>query len=382
MLQTKHPTVHVIFDFRHRATKSKPGVVDICVAWQRKRKYISTGVKICPQEWDRRGAFVKNRIDAGELNERIEALRKLVNTFITQIISERATFSFEDLTDFLNTKQTSGGDFVEYMRTEIKKDNTLAETTKRKYLQTVSYLKDFGKIRAFREITQTNVLEWLNWLHGKGYRQQTIHSLYKTLRRYVNTARAKSLIDDDPLMGIRVPRGASIRERWLAEKEVETLAKANIRKPLDKVRDTFLVQCYTGLAYSDLAGISHERVSYSGGMPVLTGYRKKTGQMYTIPLLPECQEILRRYDYRLPTMSLEQYNLRLKAIADICGIEKSIASHWGRRTCGMILLNRGVSIEVVAKILGHSNIRTTQECYAKILNGTVVDALKKIINND
>lgn len=378
MIQKKPPTVHVIFDFRHRATRNKPGVVNICVAWQRKRKYFSTGVRIYPQEWDRRGAFVKNRIDAGELNDRIDALRKLVNTFITQTVSERAEFSLDGLANFLGARPAPGGDFPGYIRGEIKNDNTLAPTTKRKYLQTVSYLNGVGKIRTFRDVTQASVLEWLNWLRGKGYRQQTVHSLYKTLRRYVNTARVKGLIDGDPLMGIRVPRGEAVRERWLTEEEVAALAAADIRKPLDKVRDTFLVLCYTGLAYSDLAGISPDRVSLSGGLPVLTGYRRKNGQLFTVPLLPECQRILARYAYRLPLMTLGQYNLRLKAVADICGIDKPIASHWGRRTCGMILLNRGVSIEVVAKILGHSNIRTTQACYAKILNGTVVEAMRKI----
>lgn len=379
MQQRKIPSVHVIFDFRHRATRSKPGVVNICVAWQGKRKYFSTGVRVYPQEWDRRGAFVKNRVDAGELNDRIEAIRKHINAFVTQAISERAEFSLDALTEYLGARHTHGEDFAGYIRGEIEKDNTLARPTKRKYLQTVSYLKQFGKIRTFRDVTQASVLEWLNWLHGKGYRQQTVHSLYKTLRRYVNTARMKGLIDGDPLMGIRVPRGEAVPERWLTEEEVAALAKADIRKPLDKVRDTFLVQCYTGLAYSDLPGISPDRVSPSGGLPVLTGYRRKTGQMYTVPLLPECQEILARYAYRLPLMTLEQYNMRLKAVADICGIDKPIASHWGRRTCGMILLNRGVSIEVVAKILGHADIRTTQQCYAKILSGTVVEAMRKIM---
>lgn len=63
-----------------------------------------------------------------------------------------------------------------------------------------------------------------------------------------------------------------------------------------------------------------------------------------------------------------------------CNIDKPLATHWARRTCGMLMLNKGYSIEVVAKVLGHSDIKTTQQCYAKILDRTVIDSFKKIEN--
>ena len=63
-----------------------------------------------------------------------------------------------------------------------------------------------------------------------------------------------------------------------------------------------------------------------------------------------------------------------------CDIDKPLATHWARRTCGMLMLNKGYSIEVVAKVLGHSDIKTTQHCYAKILDRTVIDSFKKIEN--
>ena len=64
--------------------------------------------------------------------------------------------------------------------------------------------------------------------------------------------------------------------------------------------------------------------------------------------------------------------MRLKVLADAAGVDKPISSHWARHTCGMLLLNKGVSMEVVAKILGHSSIKTTERVYAKVLRKTVV----------
>lgn len=371
------PTVHVVYDFRHRAGKTKKGVVDVCVTYCGKRKYISTGVKVFPSEWDRRDCAVRNRLDAEELNARVAAVRSRVNGYVSGCIGGGSAFSLDELAHHVGAVKEAGS-FVDFVGAEIEADNGIAATTKRAYRELVPRLREFGGIVSFGDVTTANVLAFVNWLKGRGYMQQTVHTAYKTLRRYVNVARVRGLVEGDPLLGVKVQRGQSEQGRWLSEGELSAIETAKVLPPLDKVRDVFLVQCYTGLAYSDLAAVCAANVQDEEGMPVLTGCRRKTGQPFAIPLLPGCVEILERYGWRLPLMSLEQYNMRLKAVADICGIDKPVASHWGRRTCGTMLLNKGVPIEIVAKILGHSNIRITQQCYAKILNKTVVAAMKRI----
>lgn len=371
------PTVHVVYDFRHRATKDKPGVVDVCVTYRGKRKYVGTGVKICSNEWDKKGFAVRNRFDAEELNTRIAVVRSRVNDYVNECIARGSAFSLDEMVRHVGAVKDVGL-FVDFVSAEIDADNGIAATTKRAYRELVPRLREFGGIVSFGDITTTNVLAFVNWLKGRGYKQQTVHTAYKTLRRYIYVARVRGLVKSDPLLGVRVPRGQSEQGRWLSGDELCRMETTKILPPLDKVRDLFLVQCYTGLAYSDLTALCAENVQEEDGMPVLTGCRQKTGQPFAVPLLPGCVEILDRYGWRLPLMSLEQYNMRLKAVADICGIDKPVASHWGRRTCGTMLLNKGVPIEIVAKILGHSNIRITQQCYAKILNRTVVAAMRRV----
>ena len=79
-------------------------------------------------------------------------------------------------------------------------------------------------------------------------------------------------------------------------------------------------------------------------------------------------------------MSNQQYNMRLKIVAQAAGVDKQIASHWLRRSAGMFYLNAGMPIEVVSKILGHSNIRTTQKAYAHILDKTVFREFDRLMN--
>ena len=81
--------------------------------------------------------------------------------------------------------------------------------------------------------------------------------------------------------------------------------------------------------------------------------------------------ILKRYNYQLPVLTNQRYNSYLKEIADICGIEKNLTSHLARHTAATLMLNSGIPLDVVAKILGHSNTQMTAH-YAKMLDKTII----------
>jgi site-specific recombinase XerD len=86
--------------------------------------------------------------------------------------------------------------------------------------------------------------------------------------------------------------------------------------------------------------------------------------------------ILERYSGILPIISNVKYNEYLKVVAHIANINKPISTHWARHTGATLLLNEGVPMQVVAKICGHSSARITEQIYAKLLDETVVDAIK------
>lgn len=106
------------------------------------------------------------------------------------------------------------------------------------------------------------------------------------------------------------------------------------------------------------------------------GKRGKTGKNFTIPLLPPALKILKKYNNKLPIISNVKYNLYLKAVAQNAGVDKPLTTHWARHTGATLLLNEGVDMRIVSKICGHSSTRITEKVYAKLLDETVVDALK------
>ena len=89
--------------------------------------------------------------------------------------------------------------------------------------------------------------------------------------------------------------------------------------------------------------------------------RLKTEENYFIVLLSPAMEILKKYDYVLPIISNQQYNLRLKIVADYAGLDRNLTVHMSRHTFATMCLNNGVKMENVSKMLGHTNVRTTQQ---------------------
>ena len=87
---------------------------------------------------------------------------------------------------------------------------------------------------------------------------------------------------------------------------------------LEKSRDLFLIQCYTGLAYADLMDFNIDKIYERSGLSVLAGKRTKTGADYIVVVMSKTMKILEKYDYKLPRISNQKYNDRLKLDYDDC----------------------------------------------------------------
>lgn len=105
--------------------------------------------------------------------------------------------------------------------------------------------------------------------------------------------------------------------------------------------------------------------------------RSKTDTRSNIPILPIAQTIIEKYkdnellkekDLVLPVLSNQKMNAYIKEIATLAGITKNLTFHLARHTfTTTVTLTNGVPIESVSKMLGHTNLKTTQH-YAKILD--------------
>ena len=150
-------------------------------------------------------------------------------------------------------------------------------------------------------------------------------------------------------------------------------------KRIENIRDLFILQCYTGLAFRDMSSFSEKDIRIDkDGKEWIVKERIKTGITALIPILPVVKEILVKYNYHLPTLTNQKYNSYLKEIQEVCGIKKTLHSHLARHTCGTLLLNAGVDMLTVSKVLGHSSTKTTEAVYAKLLPETIMRRVEDV----
>lgn len=203
----------------------------------------------------------------------------------------------------------------------------------------------------------------------------------KNFKKIILLCISSGWLDKDPFMAYKV-RLTEVIPAYLTREELEVIAvKRFVSERVGQVRDIFLFSCYTGLAYADVKKLKRTEITKGvDGRNWIFTSRKKTDTASRIPLLPAAQSIMDRYEENpqclnegrlLPVLSNQKMNAYLKEIADICGITKPFSYHTARHTFATtVTLANGVPIESVSKMLGHTNIKTTQH-YAKILDAKV-----------
>mgnify|MGYP000799694838 FL=1 len=191
------------------------------------------------------------------------------------------------------------------------------------------------------------------------------------LKNVIQYAIANKWISDDPFAGKRFKRTKAER-CFLTEPELQRIMALDLKAfpRLESVRDTFVFCCFTGLAFIDVHNLKPSDISTdSDGKIWIRKRREKTDELSVIPLLDIPQEIMRKYMTHpivlakgvvLPVMSNQKVNAYLKEIADLAKIPKYLTSHIARHTFATMPLNNHVPLETISKMLGHSDIKTTQ----------------------
>lgn len=214
----------------------------------------------------------------------------------------------------------------------------------------------------------------------------TIINLTVQLKTIVGEAIADGIITASPFMGYEPARPKTVQKYLTAEELHRIMTTPLHRQPLYHTRDMFLFSCFTGISYKDMCLLTKDNLSLAeDGTWWIRSARQKTGIEFEIPLLDLPLQILDKYrdtapgDKLLPMYCNSVLNLYLKEIARACNIDRPLVFHMGRHTYATeITLSHGVPLETVSKMLGHSQIETTQ-IYAKVTDDKI-DADTKALN--
>lgn len=360
--------------------KRKDAVIEMRIAYNNKQKYLSTGIRVLPNEWQR-GRIV-NRPDAAILNRTLDKLMNDVRQVIYDMIDDGHIDIFT-IPARLQEKKKRNMTFLEYFAEKAEnRKHGISPIAQGRYDLVLRVLKEFGKILYFSDLTERNILDFDDFLKKKKCIKATsrFQNYHKFLKRFISEAQREGLMKYDPYNTVRLDHGDydNSIDKCLTLEEVKEIQTTPMEERLERVRDLFVFHCYTCLSYNDLARFDIKKVEEVDGNKFYCGRRGKTKVRFTVPLLQPALDILKKYKNKLPIISNTKYNAYLKEVAKAAGIQKPLTTHWARHTGATILLNAGVPIEIVSKVCGHSSVKMTEKIYAKMMPKTVVEAVNKI----
>lgn len=371
-----YPLISVVFDEKKVASKTKEGLVQVRIYHNHKRKFISTGVKVFADQWNDK-SFVKGRSDALLLNDQINDTLNKIRDCANECVRQSGNFFFEKFSELYEIETHVTMSFLDFMRDRMYKRN-IKNSTLGQHEVCYNKLKKFALIQTFKDLTLPNVMKFEDWLKETGIRQTSVNSRIRILKTYISEAHRLGYIDKDPTLNVHFDRGKVRTRRYLTPEELKKVASVELHGVHERARDVFMFMCYTSLSYADAQKFDFHRDCFlKDGKYMFRDTRIKTGEEYFIVLIPQAMEILAKYDYSLPKYSNGRINDLLNGVAIMAGLNKELTCHVARHTAACLALNNGVRIEVVSKMLGHSNINTTQ-VYAKMLSKEVEEAYDKV----
>lgn len=365
------------FDKRNEASKTKQGLLHIevreigtndCVL-------IQTGIRLYKNQFsDKMGFTCKNHDLADAITKQAHDIFNEIHQFA---ISDRCKV----LKDVKGWKSKENKQLlIPFIESEMKLRNMEYNTLKA-HVTLVNKLNDFKNIKTFADLTYTNIVAFDKYMRDKKIGNISINKNHSLFNMYIKIAINKELIQKSPYDLFTPPKGKNNDPVFLTIEEVENIKNlSGLNDRLERIRDLFVFQCYTGMAYVDMQSFSKNDIQILNGQEIIRSSRTKTDESFILLFLPDAKKIAEKYNYNLPKISNQKYNdyLKLLIAHPEVNINKKVTSHTARHTFATYLLNKGISLETVSKTLGHSSIKQTQ-LYARILSKKVIDDMKKLL---
>lgn len=356
----------------------------------------STKMTISLSLWGAGRAVGKSQT-ANEINRKLDEIRASALSHYRELSAVREHVTAEEVKTLLLGMAFGQETLLAYFQTHNEKFDKRVGVNRKQcsatsYWYALGHLTKFIKVKyklsdiPFTALDRSFIDKYdLHLRIGCGLSSGTIVRLTTCLNTIVGYAIAEGIITADPFAGYE-PERPERQQKYLTREELDRLMTTPLTLPKHYlIRDMFLFSCYTGIPYGDMRKLTDEDIyiAEDGEVWIKTA-REKTGIDYEIPLLDLPLQILDRYNGTaskgrlLPMYGNATTNRELKQIAAVCGINRKLFFHCARHTyASEITLSQGVPIETVSRMLGHSQITTTQ-IYAKITDNKIDEDMKAL----
>lgn len=393
----------VFFCKKTKITRKGKAPVYVRITTRGQATEIYTQCQIEPEKWNQKAerSLCRDKISV-QINDILASYRANILAAYDQLIREgKEPNCFVIKQRLINPNENTKlflaelGKYCEKRQKEV--GVRITQLTANKYHRLLRYLREYTQVQYKKEDI---LLEQVSYEYIDGFNTflQTAHNcknngavnLLCCLKNFILYAIRNEWIEKNPFQHYKLKEEHNKVKDHLTKAELEQLiAKPMPNERLERIRDVFAFCCFTGLAFTDADHLRKEHITTDeNGTVWIHKPREKTAVMSRVPLLPHPIALLGKYEHDaevqargklLPVPSNQKMNAYLKEIADLCNFGKTLTTHVARHTFACVAIEYGMPIDVLAKILGHTNINMTRH-YAKISEDNISREMMKIGN--
>ena len=391
----KSKSHEVRFNLKSILDKNKATLISAVFRYDNQRLVYSTQHKLEPKKWSSRSQRpLTSYLLYNDVNDDL----KQISDAIIKIYSEKkdnllSTDDFKKRLDIVLGRvkietETRTIDFIDYLQSHIdslKSGNDKKYRTAQKYGTLLINLQKFrpGKI-AFESIDMKFKNDFIKWRYEatKASSQNTINKDMECIksvlkRSYKKKLHTNDIFKDDDFSESRVKTSIFA----LNESEVNRLYEYDFtdNQRLERVRDWFLISCWSALRWSDFSVLNPEHIIKDGEDFYLNKFNEKTEKEVFVPIDKRLYQMLEKYNFRSIDISNQKFNDYIKEVFEIVGITDLInlresikgemkdisyrkcdivSAHDGRRTWSSINYLKGYPIGLLMQVTAHEKEET------------------------
>lgn len=366
----------LVFNRAHRLNKRGEGLIEIECSQQGRRIYFSTHTYCLPEHF--KSGSVCDMPNADGLNYALYLMIQDVEKVELEYIKRGVPVSLPILKEAVRAHISPAAKLSEFGM-QVVEQSERKELTKLNYQTLLNNIERFRKGTLLTDIDYQFVVSYDKWLRESGIMHNTRISRLRLLRALLNEAVKRDILTVNPFNRFRIQQMVS-KKGYITKEQLQKLERLSLKGVEDRVRDAFLIGCYTGLRFSDIVSLRPEHIKDGW----LVKKMVKTGFVVEIPIADLFEGkmllLLEKYgNIDKLTKSLgsnSSVNKVLRGILDRIGADAKITFHSSRHTFATLLGQKDTKLTTLQKLLGHQKLQTT-EIYNDVDRQAIINDIKK-----
>lgn len=367
----------LVFNRSGRLNKRGEGLIQIECTQLNRRIYFSTHTYVKPENFYY-GSII-NSPNSDSLNYTLYLMIQEIERVELEYIKRGVSVTLPMLKEAIRQHISPSAKLSDF-GLEVVAQSERKALTKLNYQTLLNNMERFRKGILVTDVDYQFLVAYDKWLRDSGIAHNTRISRLRLLRALLNEAKKRDIISVNPFDRFRIQQMVS-KKGYLTKEQVAKLERMNLKGMEDKIRDAFLIGCYTGLRFSDIITLRSDHISKGW----LTKKMVKTGFIVEIPIEQlfngKMMVIVDKYHGNIENLTKKlgsnaNVNKILRGILDKIGADCKITFHSSRHTFATLLGQQGIQLTTIQKLLGHQKLQTTQ-IYSEVDRKSITNDIKK-----